>query len=682
MVTTRHRLRTPRARRLTPLAAALCLSSVLPVGAALAATGSFEASVTPKVVVEGDPVRLTLRFSGDAPAARPDLSPLEKDFEVLGSQQSQRVSIVDGDVEQTRELEILLSPKHGGDLEIPALHAGDLATEPLRLTVRGGGTGNTPASPSASNGTSGATDSSDVAARVARNGEMPGLFVDAQVDQAKPFVQGEVRYTVRVYDALGIREGALTEPAAKGVRIEPRGDTRTFEEVVGGRRYMVHEREFAAFPQSSGEVVIPPVVLQARVADEPGRGRRSAFEEMFGDDDEMAQMFAQMQRGFGGSILDRMMGSGREVRVRSNPVTLNVQGRPGEAAQGWFLPATSVTLTQSWSPAHPAFRVGESVKRTVTLRADGASATQLPEIAAGDAGGVKQYAAKPETRATANGAELVQSFDVLPTTAGTLTLPRIEVPWWDTASNTQRTAVLPEETIEILPADGSAPLQAAQAPAPAPAKGASAASAAAQAKSAGTTSAGATTHVPSANEPAAASAATEGGTADFRTFVSSHPAPSAGAAAALIALLGTSAWLVARRRRDGQIHGTANAGHMAPTAAGGTGRVPARALVDAVHQACAANDARAVRDALVAWGRAAWSDAPPASAAAVARRTGDASFVRAVKSLDDSLYAPQAAPFDGTAFRRAFDAARRASTSGGVDAPEVLPALYPESRLA
>jgi hypothetical protein len=668
MVTTRHRLR-------TPLAAALCLAALAAPVLARAAAGTLEATVEPKFVEEGDPVRLTLRFRGDAPAARPDLSPLENDFEVLGSQQSQRVSIVNGDVDATREVEILLSPKRAGDLEIPALHAGDLSTEPLRVTVRDAGAANAPA---ASQGNAAASASGDLEARFSRNGEMPALFVDARVDQAKPFVQGEVRYTVRVYDGVGIREGALTEPAAKGVRIEPRGDTRTYQDVVGGRRYVVHEREFAAIPQTGGDVVIPPVVLQARVPEEPGQARRSPLDDVFGgmmgDDAELAQMFAQMQRGFGGSILDRMMGSGREVRVRSNPVALSVQSRPGDAADGWFLPATSVTLTQSWSPAQLAFRVGESIRRTITLRADGASASQLPELAAGDAAGIKQYAAKPERRATADGAELVQSFDVLPTTAGTITLPRIEVAWWDTASNTQRRAVLPEEKIQILPASGSAPQQGVQALEPVQAQGSSPATAQPHASSKQPTA------------PVATDAATHAATVPSSgvcALLSSHPATSAGAAAALLALLGTTTWLVARRRRAASASASAAPASRATANGHDRGaRVPARALVDAVHQACAANDARAVRDALVAWGRAAWSDALPANASAVARRSCDAAFVRAVKSLDDSLYAPQAATFDGAAFRRAFDAARRASTSGGADAREVLPALYPESRLA
>ncbi|MBY0278536.1 BatD family protein, partial [Candidatus Binatia bacterium] len=109
MVTTRDRVRTPRARRLLALGAALCVTALVPPAVARAAAGSLEASITPKVVDDGDTVRLTLRLRGDAPAAGPDLSPLQRDFDVLGSQQSQRVSIVDGEVDATRELEILLS---------------------------------------------------------------------------------------------------------------------------------------------------------------------------------------------------------------------------------------------------------------------------------------------------------------------------------------------------------------------------------------------------------------------------------------------------------------------------------------------------------------------------------------------------------------------------------------------
>jgi hypothetical protein len=586
------------------------------------------------------------------------------------------MSVVNGAVEQSLDVELLLQPKRSGTLEIPALQAGDLASEPLQVTVRDAGT-TTPPAPDAAAGSPADTaraSTPEVVARAARAGQAPpDLFLEATADQTTPFVQGEVRYTVRVYDGLGIREGALTAPEAGGARIEPRGDTRTREQVVGGRRYVVHERDFALFPQAAGELTIPPVVLQARVPDEDGRARRSPFADAFGDD-AFAEMFAQMRAGgFGGSLFDRMMNPGREVRVRSNPVTLDVQGRPGEAGSGWFLPATAVTLTQSWTPAKPTFRVGETVQRTITLTAEGASAAQLPVLHAGDASGVKQYAGKPETRSRPGTggpvAELTQTFDLLPASSGTITLPRIEVPWWDVASRTQRTAVLPEETIEVLPAPGTADATAAQT-APQP-QGQAQPRAASQPPVAGD---------PDASSRAADAATTadapDGAVAQLRALLAEHP--MAGGAAGLISLaaFGAAFWLARRSRRLAAATGApAASSHTVP-------HVPARALVDALHRACTGGDARTVRDALLAWARATWADAPPANAVAVARRLGDAGFTRAVKSLDDSLYAPHAGVFDGDAFWRAFQQARRAAGPGASDAADVLPALYPDSRMA
>lgn len=642
--------------------AASALLLALAIASQAVAAATLEARVDRQVVRAGETLRLTLRYGGDAPPARPDLRPLADDFEILGTEQSQHVSVVNGRVEQTREIDVLLSPLHSGTLTIPSLEAGDLATAPLTLTVLDAG--------AASLGAGARPD--DATAAAALPDGTPDLFVQATADQTSPFVQGEVGYTVRVYDGIGIREGALTEPAVEGVRIEPRGDTRTFEQVVNGRPYVVHERSYALFPQTSGEVTVPPVILQARVPDAPGgRGaRRSAFDDAFGDD-AFAEMFAQMRAGgFAGSLLDRMMSPGRELRVRSNPVTLSVQGRPTEAASGWFLPARSVELAQSWSPAEPTFRVGETVRRTVTLRADGASTQQLPELEVAAVDGVKQYPGQSEQRnvpaAGGGAAELVQTFDLLPARAGTFTLPAIAVRWWDVEAKVQRTASLPAQTIEVLAAPGGEPAQAASAAPALAAAGAATASAPRYAATADATSAHDTTALASA--PAAAA------TPDTSAALLGERWLVAGGTL-LLALLGTALWWVARRGRTTPAAAAPDASRTAP-------RVPARALVDALHQACTANDARAVRDALRAWGRATWTDATPANPAQLAARLGHAGFARAVKALDDSLYAPSTAPFDGAALWREFEGARRAAGTARDGSAEILPALYPDSRLA
>ena len=643
--------------RLAALAASVTIVSLAIASQAVAAA-TLEARLDRQVVRAGETLRLTLRYGGDAVPARPDLRPLTDDFEILGTEQSQNVTVVNGRVEQTRELDIILSPLHGGTLTIPALEAGDLATAPLTLTVLDAG---------ATIPGAGADDAATAGARP--HGAAPDVFVQATADQTSPFVQGEVGYMVRVYDGVGIREGALTEPAAEGVRVEPRGDTRTFEQVVNGRPYIVHERSYALFPQTSGEVTVPPVVLQARVQ-EARRGRGAAFDDAFGDD-VFAEMFAQMRAGgFAGSLIDRMMSPGRELRVRSNPVTLSVQGRPADAASGWFLPARAVELAQSWEPAAPAFRVGETVRRTVTLRADGASAQQLPKLEVAAVDGVKQYPGQSEQRTVpgADGvaAELVQTFDLLPARAGTFTLPEVAVQWWDVEAKVQRTASLPAQTIEVLAAPGGAPAQAASAALARPAADDTATAARSAGHAAAPTSA--------SDATAQASAPPAAGTADTTAAAPGGTWIIAGGTL-LLALLGAALWWAARRART-------TSGAPAPDASRTAPRVPARALVDALHQACTANDARAVRDALLAWGRATWSDAPPANPAQLAARLGHSSFARAVKALDDSLYAPSTAPFDGAALWREFESARRAAGGTRDGSAEILPALYPDSRLA
>src|SRR5690606_21333953 len=84
----------------------------------------------------------------------------------------------------------------------------------------------------------------------------PALFVEAEVDDGSPYVNGEIRYTVRVYDGVGMLEGALSEPAGEDLRVTPVGETRRFETEIDGRRYRVHERQYTIAPLRSGRVEI------------------------------------------------------------------------------------------------------------------------------------------------------------------------------------------------------------------------------------------------------------------------------------------------------------------------------------------------------------------------------------------------------------------------------------------
>ena len=591
-----------------------------------AATPELRAELQHSQVREGEPVRLTLRTDADAEA--PDLTPLEQDFEILGTQQSQRLQITNGRAESSRDWIVTLMPKHQGAVQIPAIRAGDAVSEPLELTV------------------------ADATPPPSRN-DAPDIFVESEVDDAAPYVQGEVRYTVRVFDGVGMLDGSLTEPSAQDLRVTPVGEAHTYETTVKGRRYHVHERQYAISPLRSGDVTIPGLTLEARVPSQGRRGDRSGgslFEEMFGEDP-----FAGFPGGgFDPSFMDGFFGGGQSLRLRSNPVSLAVRARPGDAGQGWFLPARKVELVESFSPEHPTFQVGEVVRRTLTLRALGASSEQLPRFAIPEVDGARIYDEGSRDRSAPSDEGTVSILErtvgIVPTRAGTVTLPAIEVEWFDVAAGEKRTASLPAHTIEVSPAAGQAsPQQAA-----ASAKAAEPAPAAA----------------PAAREPAAAQAPSPASV--------SAPVPAAMEAertwlwplAVVIAFgvgVGSAIVLLRRGRPAASL----------PGVPAGNGDASLRKITRDLRRACDAGEALSAREALVRWARTSFPGITAITPAGLAERLGSARLAAAVRDLDRAIYARESGGWRGTELWQAFREASRTDDVAGDDAPE-LRALYPD----
>jgi hypothetical protein len=596
------------------------------------ASGALRAELDHAQARAGEPVRLILRQSGEA--AAPDLSPLEADFEIVGTQQSQRFEVVNGRAASSHDWIVTLLPRHKGTIEIPAIRAGDATSAPLQLVVS-----DAPPPPS--------------------RADAPDLFVEAEVDQTSPYVQGEVRYTARVFDGVGMLEGSLTEPTATDLRVTPLGEAKTYETTVNGRPYRVHEREYAMSPLKSGEIAIPALTLEARLPETRGRARDSRsgslFAEMFGDDLDAGFPGG----GFAQPFFDRFFDRGQVVRVRSNPVSLAVQARPGGAETGWFLPARKVELVESFAPANPTFRVGEVVRRTVALRALGAASEQLPRFEIPAASGVRVYdeGSRDGSAPSADGTLSIfeRTVGILPTKAGAVELPAIQVEWFDVAAREKRVATLPARTIEIRPGLG----EAAEATAPA----AKTAPAAATAQT--------TVAEPATPQAAAATAA------QVTTAVAAAPASERSpwlipGIAGLAFAAGIGAALALRRRSFPRADATEGA---APAATPGTPRRLAREI----RAACERDDARAAREALVRWAKAsspgAGSDV--LTPQAIARRLGSARLGAALNELDRAIYSPAGGDWNGADLWQAFREASHAEETSSDEGDELRP-LYPE----
>ena len=369
----------------------------------------------------GETVTLNVETT-DTSASAPDFSVLSKDFDVGGTQSSQQVSIVNGARDARMLWAVALQPKHEGRIAIAPLAVDNAQTAPLELDVQA-------AAPPAQAG--------------------GDLFFEIDAQPKNPYVQQEVRYTVKLYYAIDLTGGSIGEPKVDGLSIKHLGQDKKGVATVGGRHYQVFEQHYALTPERSGKIAIPSLLFRGTTLDM--RDPTSFFSR------------------------------GREVVARSDAVTLDVREQPATWPSGRpWLPVASLLL-QDQSDLPDEVHVGDAVTRTVRLQAQGAGFEQLPEPVLQAPDGADVYPDKSDTRTRDDGdwlyGERVRKFAIVPNKPGTLTVPGMSIDWWNTQADRFETAQLPPRAIRVLPAAGtgtppaastSAPVASPQASAPPP----------------------------------------------------------------------------------------------------------------------------------------------------------------------------------------------------------------------
>jgi hypothetical protein len=172
----------------------------------------------------------------------------------------------------------------------------------------------------------------------------------------------------------------------------------------------------------------------------------------------------------------------RLLEVRSPPVKLKVaewQGSGGPRDPNrWWLPSSDVRITDDWASDPNRVARGETVRRTVTIEADGVTAEQLPPPPVMRSAGIISFRGPidRETRVTENGpvARAIYRWDMRPTSAFPAIVEAVKIPWFDTRSRTLREATIPAQRMAWAAAGPSAEEAAPKAEAPSAAMVASA----------------------------------------------------------------------------------------------------------------------------------------------------------------------------------------------------------------
>jgi len=358
------------------------------------------------VMADRDPVVLNesfqLIFESDGSVdEEPDFAPLGRDFQVLSTNVSSNMNIVNGRISSSKRWQLTVLARRAGNLIIPSIRFGSEKSDEAVITVAKTSAGNN------------------------SQGQRQEVFLEAEVIPERPYVQSQSLYRVRLFLSVSTSNASLTDPRISGATavIEKIGEDNRFQTQRDGKRYDVIERTYAIYPQNSGELTIEPVVFQGQIS----RGS-SFFSNPFGP-------------------------RPRTVLVQSEPLILNVLPIPDTFTGNHWLPARKVALTEEWSEDPPLFRIGEPITRTLILSAEGLTGSQLPELPEWVTSDFKQYPDLPSMADTNNRqgitARRTEKIAMIPGQAGNYVIPEISLPWWNTVTNKMEYARIPARDITV-----------------------------------------------------------------------------------------------------------------------------------------------------------------------------------------------------------------------------------------
>jgi hypothetical protein len=250
---------------------------------------------------------------------------------------------------------------------------------------------------------------------------------EAWVSEARPFIHQSIIYTVRVYHGAvkELNPDSLNLPNVSLERLDgPPDTTRTID-----RTHLYSDFHYSLTPMRPGLLHIPSLVI--KVVPNEGTDR-----------------YGRITGGYGA-----------EFSVRTGPVNLDV--RPAAVAGQAWLPLYELQIRGNLGQTTDA-RVGEPLALSMTQQGWGGGGGVLPKLEGLlKSPDFKIYTEQSQvmTEIHDDGEYLIglrhETFTVIPTREGQLSIPPIEVKWWDLQRGRMNSTRWNGLSVTVGPGNGS-----------------------------------------------------------------------------------------------------------------------------------------------------------------------------------------------------------------------------------
>lgn len=349
---------------------------------------------------------LTVTVNDDVPNESFSPSKLLKDFVVGRTSVSRQTSIINGSLSKQTQFTTVLIPQAPGEYRIPPVTIEGVSSAPISLTVLEAGS---------------VTDNQQKIA-----------FLEAQVDSQTVYLQQPITYVARLFLGADLNKGNLIPPQAEHADIRQIGRDEESTQMVNGRRYKVYQRVYQITPSQSGPLTITGARFNGEV-------------------------FTQGQSSIFSSFSNT-----RPVSTMAETIDVQVKPIPDSWTGNW-LPSELVSVSQSVTPEKDSFAVGEPITLSYMLTAVGVKPEQLPKLNPDFPEAVRVYPDGEETdQFTRNGVVISQktvSFALVPNEAGSLVIPPLSIPWFNTKTGSATTAQTQALSFSVTLPEGMQPAE-------------------------------------------------------------------------------------------------------------------------------------------------------------------------------------------------------------------------------
>lgn len=378
----------------------------------------FTAAVNRNPVTTHEQFTLNLTLKDASAQDSPQLDLLDEMFTIKGQQQSSNMMIKNGQMHSSVTWKVALVPHKEGTIIIPPLtintNQGPLKSNPINLVVT---QNNTQTSP-----------------------QTTGVVLTTELTQNKPYKNQPLFYTLRLTSKMGMANVKPPKFSVEEALVEQNGEPKASHSMLNGQRVGMIEFNYIITPLKAGGVKIPSIKVEGDIQEMERTHHPSYFDDDFG-------AFFNFHPSY------RL----KPFQVLSEEIVLDVQ----PARMTPWIPAKNFKIEEEWDPSQ-SLKVGDPIVRGFKMSAEGLMASQLPSLAdqlQKAEASFKFYADKPELDSQIEGRNIrstrKEQYTLIPKKAGEVTLPAMQVEWWDVNSQQKAKAVIPARTLKIAASEAS-----------------------------------------------------------------------------------------------------------------------------------------------------------------------------------------------------------------------------------